>query len=170
MSINGEIAHRLTSVGNALSGPFAGVTPWTTNIKTTLVELGKAKGYKTCASGCSGLSDWGEWMFDVCWLDYDWPDSPADRLLKAVPLIAECEWGGLESVVDDFEKLLVGAADLRLMIFDGFNHADIHRIFGVLRRMADHSSCTREKDQFMLAGYDNDTRRFLFFSFESKCL
>ena len=34
-------------------------------------------------------------------------------------LVAECEWGDFEAIVEDFEKLLLARTGVRLMIFDG---------------------------------------------------
>ena len=40
-----------------------------------------------------------------------------DELVDA-PLVAECEWGNKGDIEDDFEKLLLARAGVRLMIFD----------------------------------------------------
>ena len=93
-----------------------------------------ARSAKTDSAAKSGARDvdeadrdYGEWLYDVTWLKYerqrDGLEWPATALIEA-PLVAECEWGrgkNLEYIVEDFEKLLLARADVRLMIFDG-NH------------------------------------------------
>ncbi len=55
----------------------------------------------------------GEWLYDVTCLRYG-----DDEYLKEVPLVVESEWGDEHEIFDDFEKLLLCRADLRLMIFN----------------------------------------------------
>ena len=91
-------------------------TAWTKAIATTLCEIGKRFGFQVGASTVDEAKrDWGEWLYDVTWLEYQ------DRRVISAPLVAECEWGNLEGVKDDFDKLLLARAGVRLMIFDG-NH------------------------------------------------
>ena len=59
-------------------------------------------------------ADAGEWLFDVTCLHYD-----DEGYLLRVPLIAECEWGNEDEIADDFQKLIVSGADVRVMVFDG---------------------------------------------------
>ena len=87
---------------------------WTNCIKTRLCDIGRGFGYQVGASGVAEASrDFGEWLYDVTWLEY------SDGLLAGAPLVAECEWGNWDAVVDDFDKLLLARASVRLMIFDG---------------------------------------------------
>ena len=56
----------------------------------------------------------GEWLYDLTFLEYD------DECLKRVPLVAESEWNDRkDKIFEDFEKLLVARADVRVMIFNG---------------------------------------------------
>ena len=94
---------------------------WTPAVKTKLCELGRKFGCKVGASGVDNPKpDYGEWLYDVTWLEYererDGLKWPATALIEA-PLVAECEWGrgkNLEYIVEDFEKLLLARADVRL--------------------------------------------------------
>ena len=79
----------------------------------------------------------GEWLYDVTWLEYERGlgkrglylavqarVAAAERkrcLLIDSHLVAECEWGDIEDIVDDFEKLLLARAHVRLMIFEGLS-------------------------------------------------
>ena len=93
-------------------------TDWTKGINTTLCELGHELGYQV---GAKGLDfGYGEWLYDVTWLEYSRGYQPSleNRLLD-VHLVAECEWGNRPNIKDDFEKLLLARASVRLMIYDG---------------------------------------------------
>lgn len=93
----------------------AGRQAWSKKVKTALCKAGKRCGFRVYASGVSEKRcDGGEWLYDVTWLEYE------GRLLAAAPLVAECEWGRWErgSIQNDFQKLLLARAGVRLMIFD----------------------------------------------------
>ena len=68
-----------------------------------------------------------------------------DRV-KGVPLVAEIEWGNRGDVWDDFQKLLVARAGVRVMIFD--DHA------GLLEELREHVRQYRNGgDRYLLAQY-----------------
>ena len=94
--------------------PDGGGSWWTKKIKTLLCKIGKDLDYYTCASQVDKYVVQGEWLFDVAWLDWE----EKDKKLKSVPLVAECEWGDRDHIRDDFQKLLVARADIRLMVCD----------------------------------------------------
>lgn len=84
---------------------------WTEQTKNELAAMAHEKGFKAYASTCE-TADGGEWMFDLCWIDYSNP------ILKAVPLAAEFEFNSKASAaLEDFQKLLVARAEHRLMLF-----------------------------------------------------
>lgn len=87
---------------------------WTRQVLTTLCVLGRREGFTTWASGVADdCRDGGEWLWDCTWIKpdrFDWLDSLA--------LVAECEWSGLSGVEDDFQRLLVARAAVRVMIYD----------------------------------------------------
>lgn len=84
---------------------------WTEQTKNELAAMGHESGFKVYASICD-KADGGEWMFDLCWIDY------SDPILKAVPLAAEFEFNSKASAaLEDFQKLLVARAEHRLMLF-----------------------------------------------------
>ena len=89
---------------------------WTRKIKTALCEVGKGNGYSVCASSVDTVTDHGEWLYDVCWLDYDAVDG---GWLRGMPMAAESEWGDMGAIEDDFSKLLVARASLRVMVCNG---------------------------------------------------
>ena len=90
---------------------------WTKAVKTKLCEIGREFGCKVCASGVEKADrDYGEWLYDVTWLEYE--KIGRGELVDA-PLVAECEWGNFDAIVEDFEKLLLAREGVRLMVFDG---------------------------------------------------
>ncbi|KQS91721.1 hypothetical protein [Chryseobacterium sp. Leaf394] len=90
---------------------FSGDTTWTFQLKKRLAQLGDRLGYKVSVGGL-GEDFAGEWMYDVVWFVED-----EDGCLIKVPLIVESEWDKKYSGIKyDFEKLLIGNAERRLII------------------------------------------------------
>lgn len=163
-----QIVWALNAVAAELSGRDAVFGEWTPAIKKGLIELGHNLGHKVATSGCPGVADWGEWLFDLCWLAYEKLEPLDDRRLKAIPLAVECEWAGPEDVVDDFEKLLVCHADLRLMIFDDTAERGGLNLLGLLEAMARDSVLARTGGVVLLAKYKNADKRFEYRTVEVK--
>ena len=95
------------------------VSDWTKEVKTTLCQACRealkdsGQRVKLFASGVGDEADGGEWLFDVTCLLYD-----EEGFIHRVPLVAESEWGLRTEVGDDFEKLLLARADVRVMVVD----------------------------------------------------
>lgn len=90
---------------------WAGGT-WTLELKRALAALGRELGHKVYGLKNDPCVDGGEWLFDLCWLEYDPP------ILRSAPLVAEIEFKkGLPFALEDFQKLLVARAEHRLMLF-----------------------------------------------------
>ena len=115
-----EIRHAICNgLGSLEITARDGGRAWTKAIKTKLCEIGHEFGYQVGAGGVD--FGYGEWLYDVTWLSYRQGYTPGlqNELLSAV-LVAECEWGGLAALKDDFEKLLLATPNcLRVMIYDG---------------------------------------------------
>ena len=107
--------------------PWGGNTMATETVKNKLRQIGQGKfGCYVCASGVP-RADYGEWLYDVTWLKYDCDGS---SLIDA-PLVAECEWGNPGDIDDDFQKLLLARASVRVMIFGGWDECGTEKkIFG----------------------------------------
>jgi len=90
---------------------FSGDSTWTFQLKRRIAKLGERLGYKVSVGGL-GEDFAGEWMYDVVWFVED-----EEGCLIKVPLIVESEWDKKYSGIKyDFEKLLIGNAERRLMI------------------------------------------------------
>ena len=99
---------------------------WTSGVKNALRCTGMCFGYEIYATINNNLlpdelqqeyepPNAGEWLYDVCLSDV----SQNNHWHMAV--VAECEWGNREFIKEDFEKLLVARACLRVMIYNGSN-------------------------------------------------
>jgi hypothetical protein len=63
-----RILAALGDVNRQLSGKCLGNAVWTVSVKQRLCLLGEELGHCTSASGARG--HFGEWVYDVSWLDY----------------------------------------------------------------------------------------------------
>ena len=94
---------------------------WTEAVLTKLCEVGRNE--FGCKAGADPKfvpeenRDYGEWLYDLTWITYN---NDQDDHLIDVPLVAECEWSDphqFNAVKDDFHKLLLARAGVRLMIY-----------------------------------------------------
>ena len=102
----------------------------------------------------------GEWLYDITWCEYK------NKLLQSVPLVAECEWGTLGAIKDDFDKLIVARAAVRVMVYDGRHSTDgAEGIANDLCRRVGAFEGNRPGDTYLLAEYDKDesSRSFRYF-------
>ena len=155
-----------------------GDTEWTKAVKTKLCKIGREFGCKVGAKKNEvekAYRDFGEWLYDVTWLEYErecgdgfkWPST---ALIEA-HLVAECEWGrgkNFEFIIEDFEKLLLPRAGFRLMIFTGFNQTKSEEIAERLARKVREFKGSRAKDAWLLAAWEgsNDGWWFRYFTIE----
>ena len=102
-----EITQQATETGREWT-----TREWTRRVKDAFIQLGIARGYTPCPNP---QLEWGEFLYDVIWLRTD-----EENRVIGVPLVAEIEWGNRGDVWDDFQKLLVARAGVRVMIFNGY--------------------------------------------------
>lgn len=130
---------------------------WTQAIKISIGRLGQEYGFPVACSGYSG-AQWGEWHYDLCWLDYQ-RNSPDDGLhdeenhLLGLPLALECEWGNLSYVWEDFQKLLVSRALLKVMVFQEDSKNSVCQITEYLKRCISSYSESDFDGSYVLLGY-----------------
>lgn len=135
--------------------------PWTREVKTALCRWGVNQGFYACAHSVKDrFRDLPkkkrpryEWLFDVTCLTY------RGRYLDRVPLVAECEWGNENDIHDDFEKLLVARAEIRVMVFDAdqLPKGDKFRKF---EKYVRRFGSTRPEDTYLLAAYSEEQDGF----------
>ena len=87
------------------------------------------------------------------------------RQLKRIHLVVESEFGNAGDVVDDFEKLLVARADVRLMIFEKRNKSKVEEAFNRFEREARQFCQSQSGDYYILAGRDGAESKFLWREF-----
>ena len=116
---------------------------------------------KTFASGVDCKVDGGEWLFDVACLHYN---VAGGGYLRWAPLIAESEWGTMQEVCDDFEKLLVARAGVRVLVFDlRRNWKTMDRAAVELSRLVTAFDATDCGDAHLLAGWTPSGFEYLVF-------
>ena len=124
---------------------------WTRKIKTALCKVGIRNGYYVCASSVDVEKDCGEWLYDVCWLDYD-------GKLRRMRMAAESEWGkNIGDIDDDFSKLLIARASLRVMVCDGRHLPDGEQGIDTAKRLRQWvgAYCDRRVgDTYLLVVYE----------------
>ena len=142
---------------------------WTKGIKTMLCKLGHKFGYQTY-----GALGRGEWLYDVTWMAYSqgYEQNDENNLVDA-HLVAECEWGSFPEIKDDFEKLLLSRASVRLMIYGDFQIYSDSCDDGIAKRLAGFArdfNGARAEDAWLLATWEKSDNadkgwRFRYFTF-----
>ena len=78
-------------------------------------------------------------------------------------MVAECEWGNLGEITDDFQKLLLARAAVRVMVFDGGHlKGGAEAIANELYRWVGAFEDSRKGDTYLLAGYEEDDKDWWF--------
>ena len=144
---------------------------WTRAVKTELYKIGRDRfSFEVYASGVENPEPGhGEWLYDVTWLEYEkngCSELNARRKLVDAPLVAECEWGDLGDIYDDFEKSLLARASVRLMIFDGNQNPGSKKIAEQLAGRVREFNGSRAEDVWLLAAWEgsNDDWSFRYFT------
>lgn len=153
-----DIQKGLKEIKDRLSKNGASDKEWTREVLTKIGKL--AKDHGSLAYTSKGEPKRGEWLYDLCWLDYE-GDGEKAKLLR-MPLALESEWGTDQDVADDFQKLMVSRAELRVMVFGGRNtttEKTVDLLASYVRSFKDGA----ESDRYLLAGYDGDKIGFRFF-------
>lgn len=151
-----DICEALQSVGGKNN------TEWTKNIKAKLAECAASFGLDTTPSE---KHNWGEWLFDQCWVDAR-KDDYTGWVFNGFYLALESEWGtNYWELCADFDKLMIVRAPVRVMIFQNFKDHDVKNIAIKLAKRANAFSGSQTGDTYLFAGYNNDTGRFEFFTY-----
>lgn len=134
---------------------------WTIAVKRTIGDLGLKLGYRVCASDPKRRFE-PEWLFDLVWYTYD-----RQAQLTEIGLIVEIEWAmSYEPIKWDFEKLLVGRADHRVLIFQATSSRTIENYCRRLIREITTFEHSLRGDRYLFAAFDQKTERFVYRGFE----
>ena len=140
---------------------------WNRAVLSKLWEIGHQFSCGVGARGGRFGADWGEWVYDVTWIRCN-EERHHDHLVD-VPLVAEVEWSGrFSNVKDDFHKLLLARAGVRLMIYPyyalgGLIHGKepkdhdarkkaARKVAEQLAKSVNAFKCRQENDAWLLVG------------------
>lgn len=139
--------------------PLEGRTGWTQAINTTLCRIGQEHFGMGVGSSPDKVAagthlDYGEWLYDITWCDED-----DEGRMSGLPLVAECEWEHRSAaIVEDFQKLLVARAGVRLMIHENWmEREEIPHPSDMAKHLAQRVSafaCTQPDDVYLLVVLD----------------
>jgi len=127
-------------------------TQWTRKVKSEIARLGKSLSYNVYAHSVENADD-GEWLFDVCWLEYD------QSLLKSAVLVVESEWNP-HGADDDFQKLVVARARYRMMIFEVTQQESRDSGFARLIKHAERYEFSTPSDRYLMCCWKNQEWNF----------
>ena len=104
--------------------PLTGTNGWTQAINTALCRVGSTLGFQTRfrsgkydPAGEVCPDDGGEFLWDITWLK----KKDCQGQIVGSPLVAESELAlSLGRILEDFQKLLLANADVRLMVIENF--------------------------------------------------
>jgi hypothetical protein len=129
---------------------YKGNRIWTNRIKEKIGDLGVKLGHNVAIGGFINKFE-REWLYDVVWYNED-----SEKRLTRIPLIVESEWDrNYLGIKYDFEKLLVGNAEKRLMICQARTN-EIPELFEKLKR-AINTFEENYGDRFLIAILDSQT-------------
>ena len=152
--IENAIIKALEGVNEAgVRGEFKGDGQWTRRIKNALCSLANDRNYKPYASSCDQACG-AEWLYDLVWLTME------DKHVRDVHLIAECEWD--RKLMGDFQKLVIGRAAHRLMIFQARSKEEKDRQLAEFGDEIEGSAVSQPGDRYLFACWDRPDKRFRF--------
>lgn len=118
---------------------------WSEYLLAGLGSLGHNKEFHVRGRYCEQYGQ-GEWLYDQVWLNRD----HETNAILGVPLILESEWSSQKKIDEDFQKLLLGRAHHRIMIFQ---HHDVPRVFEKLKSQVRRCKRTELGDRYLLLGW-----------------
>jgi len=136
---------------------------WTARIKAAIAELGYERHYSVWGSGLTEKEDATtggrivnqEWMFDLAWINYS--GHGLTRSMNSLPLAMESELPlgpkhvKEEKVLDDFEKLVISHAALKVMVFQVDKISQAENQFRRLERHAQAFDSQNPASSYLLA-------------------
>jgi hypothetical protein len=122
---------------------------WTGDLISALGRLGQERNYYVCGKHGHKYGGQDEWLYDLVWLLQS-----SDGVIVDVPLILESEWGvkRSEDIREDFEKLLLGRAQHRVMVFQ--QRSDVKRVCDRYIEKMQRFGLTQVGDRYLFVGFD----------------
>jgi len=97
-----------------------------------------------------------EFVFDMTWLVL------RDGYIESVPLVMESEWRRGQEIHNDFQKLMIARAGLRIMIFGGKDCDSVSDQIWELKQEVARCGASRTEDRYLLAGFSVKEAKFKF--------
>ena len=140
---------------------YRGDKIWTNRLKEKIGDLGYDLGYQVSIGGFRDKFE-REWLYDIVWYVED-----SEKRLQKIPLIVESEWDrNYSGIKYDFEKLLVGNAERRLMICQ-CKTDDIDNLFEKFKNAIDAFE-ENFGDRFLIAVLDSQTESEFYYKTYTK--
>lgn len=125
---------------------------WSFRIKSEIAKIGKQQDYSVYGSQTENV-DGGEWLYDLVWLSYK-----GNKLIN-VNLLLESEWTPT-NMYDDFQKLLLGKSELKVMIFYSYSVSNFKENISRMKNEIQSFKYSISGDKYLLSGYVNETGEF----------
>lgn len=85
--------------------------------------------------------------------DIVYADLNQEGWIRAIPLVMECEWGEEGDVWDDFQKLLIIRAGIRVMIFAANSRDEVLRLVSKFCEWIENFRLSQGGDRYLSASY-----------------
>ena len=141
-----------------------GYPEWTAGVKNALLRTGRHFGCQVNTTINPELlpeelqqeckdnpPDFGEWLYDVSIWDIT---KSSERW--CMPVVAECEWKANSWIKEDFEKLLVARAALRVMVYEDSFIKEPEELL----QWVDLHEGSQAGDTYLLAAYQDTKTQF----------
>ena len=148
--LKSEIVALIKSLPERLRG-IGGDTSWTKFLKDEMLSLGRKHGHLVVPN-----ENEKQWLYDLVWFTND-----QDGRLQEVTLVLESEWSTSDDwhIQEDFEKLLLAKAKLKVFIFQGHSN-NFQRIWLLLHEGIRAFKNQSSDETYILAGLKTDAHEF----------
>jgi hypothetical protein len=120
---------------------------WTDNIKKSVEDVLKERGYKIRA-----------WLYDLTGIEEE------NGCLRRIPLVLESEWKNnksdyLSNIQYDFEKLLVSRADHKILVLEVSNEEEKNKIIEQLLQCIEKVDYSMSGDRYLFACWKRENEK-----------
>ena len=106
--------------------------------------------------------DYGEWFYDVTWLRFD----ENQRLVGCPLVLVLAESRHDDDIWDEWQKLLLSNAALKVIVFAKPDDAEVDRVFRMMASEASGYAQARVGDRLLLAGFSEEANAFRYLAHE----
>jgi hypothetical protein len=125
---------------------------WTKAIKKRLGKLGLSKFNSSPCTSVKEKDFEGAWLYDLVWYI---SKSSRDNTIKNIPLIVEIEWDmKFNGIRYDFDKLIIGRAELRVLIYQAKNKETIDKFNNELIKRIKSFKYSMKGDRYLFIAFN----------------